>query len=454
MARQFNGTNEYLLSASALTAITTTQSVFSVWLWIDAFDTAGDPAFHVGAATGNGHFQWNPNHSTGNFLIGHRGNVNLNTILMARPSAAAWHHIVANHDLTVALNEIPTVWVDGVMLTIGSGLTQSATNNNASMTVTTQLLYVMRDSSSFRTAGRIAEIAIWTGINFVQADVDALYSGGAGALATSVQNSNLSYYWRILGTTAPEPPTTGGINLDVTGTTQVAHPFTLAAGLPIGPRELTGGTVAKRTMLKGATSRIEYIWVQDSSSAVGAGRTGLAWDSAGLSAYYVRPGGSATVIALATQTVTGAYTAGGFVEISNANMPGLYRFDPPDACWATGVDKVLIELKGATNMVPVPLEYQLVDVDPEDVAQARAIAGIVIGTASGGSTTSITTSSLTPAATVADQYKGAVVIFSKATTTAALRGQRTTITTSTSGGVLTVIAMTTAPASGDTFVIV
>ena len=44
-------------------------------------------------------------------------------------------------------------------------------------------------------------------------------------------------------------------------------------------------------------------------------------------------------------------------------------------------------------------------------------------------------------------------VIDDATTTAALRGQATDITASSSGGVLTVTALTTAPASGDTFTI-
>lgn len=80
---------------------------------------------------------------------------------------------------------------------------------------------------------------------------------------------------------------------------------------------------------------------------------------------------------------------------------------------------------------------------------------MVLGTVgSSSSTTSIVTSSLTPAAAVTDQFKGRVVIFNSDTTTANLRGQATDITASTSGGVLTVTALTTAPVSGDTFVIV
>ncbi len=83
---------------------------------------------------------------------------------------------------------------------------------------------------------------------------------------------------------------------------------------------------------------------------------------------------------------------------------------------------------------------------------ARGIANGVCST--GSTTTSIVTSSLVPAAAVADQFKGRIVIFDRNTATANLRGQATDITASTSGGVLTVTALTSSPASGDTFIIV
>lgn len=84
----------------------------------------------------------------------------------------------------------------------------------------------------------------------------------------------------------------------------------------------------------------------------------------------------------------------------------------------------------------------------------RSTLGIVTGTVGTGSTTtSIVTSSLSPAASVADQFKGRIVTFDANTTTAALRGQSTDITANTNTGTLTVTALTTAPASGDTFTI-
>lgn len=117
----------------------------------------------------------------------------------------------------------------------------------------------------------------------------------------------------------------------------------------------------KLDIKKASTDVTVYIFIQDSSSTVGAGLTGLAYDSGSLVCYYVRPLGTATALTLATQTVTGAHSDGGFVEVSSANMPGVYRLDLSDAICATGVNSVVVMLKGATNMAPVVLEIQLVD---------------------------------------------------------------------------------------------
>ena len=117
------------------------------------------------------------------------------------------------------------------------------------------------------------------------------------------------------------------------------------------------------TITKGATSQSIDIFIEDSSSTIGAGLAGLVFNSAGLAAYYRRGAtGSATVIALATQTVGGAYSSGGFVEVQATNMKGVYRLDIPDAVLATGVDFITIDLYGATNMAPCIVRIELVDI--------------------------------------------------------------------------------------------
>ena len=141
----------------------------------------------------------------------------------------------------------------------------------------------------------------------------------------------------------------------------------------------------KLALAKGTTSYRAYVFIQNSSVTTGAGLTGLVFNSAGLVASYVRPGAARTAITLATQTVTGAYSSGGFVEVDSTNMPGVYRLDVPNAALAAGVDAVVVMLKGATNMAPLLLEVQLTNVDLNDgvrggmTALPNANAGAAFG---------------------------------------------------------------------------
>jgi hypothetical protein len=89
----------------------------------------------------------------------------------------------------------------------------------------------------------------------------------------------------------------------------------------------------------------------------------LVFNTGSLTCYYIRPGGNAAVLNLVTQTVTGAHTDGGFVEIDAANMPGIYRLDLSDAIVASGVGTIQIMLQGAANMADTVIEIQLDLVD-------------------------------------------------------------------------------------------
>ncbi len=132
--------------------------------------------------------------------------------------------------------------------------------------------------------------------------------------------------------------------------------------------------MAKLSIVKSSTDVTVYIFIQNSSVTTGAGLTGLAYDTSNLVCYYVRPLGSATALTLATQTATGAHSDGGFVEVDSTNMPGVYRLDLSDAICATGVDSVLVHLKGASNMAPVSLEIQLTSVNLNDSIRAGMTA--------------------------------------------------------------------------------
>lgn len=122
----------------------------------------------------------------------------------------------------------------------------------------------------------------------------------------------------------------------------------------------------KLQLVKGSTSKQVTVFVQDSSSSVGAGLTGLVFNTASLSAYYYREGAaSATAITLATMTL-GTWATGGFVVVDGTNMPGVYSLGLPDAALASGANSVVVMLKGAADMAPVLLEIQLTDVNLHD----------------------------------------------------------------------------------------
>lgn len=130
---------------------------------------------------------------------------------------------------------------------------------------------------------------------------------------------------------------------------------------------------SKLTYTKGATSITVNVYIE-SSITVTAGLTGLAFNSAGLVAYFVREKSASVAITLATQTTTGAWSSGGFVEVDATNMPGIYRLDIPDACFASGSNSFIVLLKGATNMQQCQFEMQLVDTNPRDAVRGGMTA--------------------------------------------------------------------------------
>ncbi len=157
----------------------------------------------------------------------------------------------------------------------------------------------------------------------------------------------------------------------------------------------------KLNIVKGKTSKSVDVLIRDTSSTSGAGLTGLVFNTSGLTAYYHRPGSAPTAITLATLSGnTAAFSSGGFIAVDGTNMPGLYRLDVPDAALASGVDEVIVMLKGAANMEPVSLEIQLTSVDPNDAVRmgltalpnaASGAAGAII--TSGTGTAQISTAS-------------------------------------------------------------
>jgi len=113
--------------------------------------------------------------------------------------------------------------------------------------------------------------------------------------------------------------------------------------------------MAKLSVAAGTTSLSVFVFLQ---TTAGAAQTGLVYNSSGLTAYWSRPGSASAAITLATQTTTGAYSSGGFVELDSTHMPGIYRLDIPNTVIASGRSAV-VTLQGFSGMQPCNLEIDL-----------------------------------------------------------------------------------------------
>ena len=135
----------------------------------------------------------------------------------------------------------------------------------------------------------------------------------------------------------------------------------------------------KLSLAKDTTSKIIHVFIQDSSSYVGAGLTGLLYGAEGLTAYYIREGEGLTLLNLETIDALGKWASVGGDDylglklVDDTNVPGLYELHLPNNILATGADQVVIMLHGAANMVPVLIEIQMTD--PVNVVEEIA-AGI------------------------------------------------------------------------------
>lgn len=116
-----------------------------------------------------------------------------------------------------------------------------------------------------------------------------------------------------------------------------------------------GESVAKRSIAPGTTSLITFVRVLDVN---GSPITGLVFNSTGLLSKYTLPGAASVAITLATQTVTGAYSSGGFVELDATAFSGVYRFDVPNAAIASGAESI-ISIYGYTGMSTMVMEFDM-----------------------------------------------------------------------------------------------
>jgi hypothetical protein len=131
-----------------------------------------------------------------------------------------------------------------------------------------------------------------------------------------------------------------------------------------------------RIITSGTTSNIlDDLFIQDATASNGAGLSTLAYNTSGLTCYYKRSNGTASVaVTLASITTLGTFVSGGFKAVDATNMPGVYEFHPPDASMATGAKSVTFYFQGAANMAPAVLVFALSAFDLQTAKQAVSLA--------------------------------------------------------------------------------
>lgn len=217
MARQFNGTSDAASVPLDLSLYNTISVAF--WLYWDAFASNDHlAAEYTSNYNSNNGFIIDPNSGTV-FAIGLHGPSLYWTDNFARPSAAAWHHYMFVFDRSTPAN---IAYVDGVAQTLTTGTHNAGSYGNFANST----LYLMsRNASTLFAGGRMAEVAIWGGIQ--------LGSGEAQALADyrsplTISRDRLIAYMplegvsreRVLGPRGALPNIVTPI-----GTTPTAHPY-------------------------------------------------------------------------------------------------------------------------------------------------------------------------------------------------------------------------------------
>jgi hypothetical protein len=119
------------------------------------------------------------------------------------------------------------------------------------------------------------------------------------------------------------------------------------------------------TIKSGTTSYTEFINL-----------IGIGYITSNLKAYYTRVGSAPVEITLTSQTVNGAWTSGGFVEIDINSMPGIYRFDIPNAVFASGSSSAILQISNLNTGDKAIIIYKFQDPQNIDLTQTFSVSNV------------------------------------------------------------------------------
>lgn len=225
MARHFtHSSGEFLVYSNAITY--TGAFTLSYWYYNDTAPGTGYPNrwsiissvgfsgsyFNFGVihdeASGSGiEFIWTHANDAFDFF---------NTTTYQPNDTGTWHHVLIANDYTAA-NAV--IYVDGVSQAITTGITSSTPEVFPNVTET----LIGATSAGEFMDGRIADVALWSGILLNQSEATAL---AKGARPSTIRSANLQHWWPLDGIVLPEPDLAGlAANMaSGNGTTGIAGP--------------------------------------------------------------------------------------------------------------------------------------------------------------------------------------------------------------------------------------
>lgn len=132
----------------------------------------------------------------------------------------------------------------------------------------------------------------------------------------------------------------------------------------------------------GTTSYIARVFIQDATSTIGAGKTGLT-NASSITWAYIRIGQTtATSVSLVSSSI-GSWFSGGFKEVDSSKLPGVYEIGVPNAALSAGT--VHMQIIGS-GIFCAPIEIQTDNVPPAAIStgdlnttQQNTIANLVAG---------------------------------------------------------------------------
>ena len=117
------------------------------------------------------------------------------------------------------------------------------------------------------------------------------------------------------------------------------------------------------TIRSGTTSKRLLVYLGDANGPGGA--LGLRHDSPGASVAYVRDDETAARPVVLRPPNGERHVPGAFIEVDPALVPGVYRFDVPDAVLAPGATRVVLVFR-FPGAITQPVEIDLVAYDAQD----------------------------------------------------------------------------------------